>query len=92
MVNTSIFGQRPDFKPSPEKTQSLEALNISAIAVKAGNRLPYDVVNAESSGSTHLGVGTMNPTKPLTVIGQISGTSEMYLDGGLMVSTYIRIL
>ena len=25
----------------------------------------------------------MHPTKPLTVIGQISGTSEMYLDGGL---------
>lgn len=80
--NTSIFGQRPTSNPTRENTE-FEALNISAIAVKAGNRLPYDIVNAESSGSTHLGVGTMNPTKPLTVIGQISGTSEMYLDGAL---------
>ena len=85
--DTSIFGQKPT---GPNKViigvndkLDFTRLHQSAIAVKAGYALPYNIVNAESSGSTHLGIGTMHPTKPLTVIGQISGTSEMYLDGSL---------
>tara|TARA_R110002020_G_scaffold176219_2_gene368332 strand:+ start:2441 stop:8938 length:6498 start_codon:yes stop_codon:yes gene_type:complete len=78
--NTSIFGQHNGVDG---RSTDFSSLHQSTIAVKAGNRLPYNIVNAESSGSTHLGIGTMHPTKPLTVIGQISGTSEMYLDGAL---------
>ena len=85
--DTSIFGQKPTGQNpliiGVNDNLDFSRLHQSAIAVKAGNTLPYNVATAGNSGSTHLGIGTMHPTKPLTVIGQISGTSEMYLDGAL---------
>jgi len=36
--------------------------------------------NISPTGATYVGIGTSTPTKPLTVVGDISGTTNLYID------------